>query len=123
MASPDYPEDYPNNEYITWTFVSEPGSLIAVNVFDLALEDGFDFLRFGSGRDPNNTATELAALTGSELPDEQFVTRGNELWVTFVTDGAFNERGFFINLTIVAGKHVTPSNRKVDTKSFPVNYI
>ncbi|PIK48307.1 hypothetical protein BSL78_14846 [Apostichopus japonicus] len=111
------PEDLCNYEWHCRDGSDEEdcGSLIAVNVFDLALEDGFDFLRFGSGRDPNNTATELAALTGSELPDEQFVTRGNELWVTFVTDGAFNERGFFINLTIVAGKHVTPSNRKVDT--------
>lgn len=104
-ASPGYPEeDYPNNATIVWSFTGEPATRFTVNVIDLETEENYDFLNIGYGRDPYDASTLLASFSGSEIPEEAVVTPGNLLWVSLVTDEAFNFRGFYLNISLQACK-------------------
>lgn len=107
IASPGYSmgEDYPNNQNITWTFRSEPGSIFVVNVTDLDVEYAFDFLVIGYGNMPSQ-GTTIARLTGTleDLTETVFETPENELWLRLMSDDSFNGRGFYLNIVVEEGK-------------------
>ncbi|KAJ8020544.1 CUB and sushi domain-containing protein 1 [Holothuria leucospilota] len=103
ITSPGYSmgEDYPNNQNLTWSFRSEPGSFFVVNVTDLDVEESFDFLVIGYGNMPSR-GTTIARLTGSleNLAETVFETPGNALWVRLMSDDSFNGRGFYLNIVV-----------------------
>lgn len=102
LASPGYPDSYPNSEYIVWSFTAEPAGSFLVDIIDLETENGSDFLKIGFGRNPNDTGSVLAILSGN-YSSENVVTPGNELWVSFSSDEAFNFAGFYLNITVIEG--------------------
>ena len=99
IVSPNYPDNYPNNVNTQW-LVSGPADYQIMAVFStFDLEYNYDFLRVGSGLDPDDTASLLATLSGSSLPDN-IVSSSNEMWLVFTSDGSNTELGFRMSIEV-----------------------
>ena len=104
IVSPNYPDNYPNNVNTQW-LVSGPADYQIMAVFSIFdLEDFLDILMVGSGLDPDDTASLLATLSGSFLPDI-IVSNSNEMWLVFTSDVSVTELGFRVNIEVY-----TPGN-------------
>ena len=99
LSSPNYPNTYPSSTYEVWRVAAPEDYSVVVQVVDLDLAQGYDYLDFGYGRSPGRV-TLLGSLTGSEVPESSRTSPGNELWIRF-TSGSVAEarRGFSLYLS------------------------
>ncbi|XP_030832037.1 CUB and sushi domain-containing protein 1-like [Strongylocentrotus purpuratus] len=122
IVSPNYPDYYPNNVNTQW-LVSGPADYQIMAVFStFDLEYNYDFLRVGSGLDPDDTASLLANLSGSSLPDI-IVSNSNEMWLGFTSDGSNTELGFRMNIEVYTPGNYTDLDNgpEVDTFGYGEN--
>ncbi|XP_011679634.2 uncharacterized protein LOC105445595, partial [Strongylocentrotus purpuratus] len=117
IVSTNYPNNYPNNINTQW-LVSGPADDQIMAVFStFDLEYNHDFLRVGSGLDPDDTASLLATLSGSSLPDI-IVSNNNEMWLVFTSDGSNTELGFRVNIEVSIARNYTDLGNGTEVVTF-----
>ncbi len=98
LMSAEYPDSYPPNILCTWTVSSVSKSLITVDVFDLLLETGFDYLIFGKGSDATVSSTIVTKMTGTTKIRRLVFSGDDAIWIKFLTDRTGVERGFSLGI-------------------------
>ena len=109
---------YPNDAYVLWTFYYhdyETGQDITDIVYQIVFDSVYlgqsDFLRIGSGWDPDKTSAVIA-MYGSDddwywdTPDDLFIDAG-KMFVEFDADSTEQWRGFSVTITV---RNVTGTN-------------
>lgn len=93
IKSPNYPEDYPNNENVSFPLEVDPGSRIKLSfiAFDLEFVSDcrWDYVKVLD----TDGITELAKLCGSSLPPT-ISSSGNKMTVFFSSDYVVTNKGF-----------------------------
>lgn len=86
--------DYSNNENYSLLIVSDdPANFVSINFLELAVENGFDFLRIYDGDDAS--APELSPPSGAQTPGTYTSSNvGGNLFVTFVSDYSSTRAGW-----------------------------
>ncbi|XP_043197541.1 uncharacterized protein LOC122368017 [Amphibalanus amphitrite] len=94
LTSPGYPENYPGGLECLYIISAPLGQIITLQIEDLDLEAGNDYIRIRDGPSPDDR--QLAWLTGS-APERRFISStGNVLYLYVRTDLGNSRRGFSI---------------------------
>ncbi|XP_059158904.1 mucin-like protein isoform X1 [Physella acuta] len=98
FMSSNYPDNYPSNQFCTWTIMSNDSlAIISLNITEFVVEGcPYDYLEVYDGRDTN------ADLFGQYCTDAPglVTSSGNSLTVTFTSDGSGNLKGFIASYAI-----------------------
>lgn len=98
FSSPNFPNAYPHNLDCQYRVQVPAGKTIELYILHLELEHSHDNLVIYDGH--SSTSTQIATLTGTTGSGRKFVTTGNELFVTFRSDGSVTRKGFQAVYTI-----------------------
>lgn len=98
FSSPNFPNAYPHNLDCQYRVQVPAGKTIELYILHLELEHSHDNLVIYDGH--SSTSTQIATLTGTTGSGRKFVTTGNELFVTFRSDGSGTRKGFQAVYTI-----------------------
>ena len=108
IISPNYPSSYPPDSDCTF-YVSIPAvSGIRVEFSDFELENTFDHLYYGVGRN-NAVASAIGELSGSFTPDPIYFRVG-VVWFRFISDGSLQSNGFYLTFTATVRKFTQSCN-------------
>eukprot|EP00057_Strongylocentrotus_purpuratus_P030546 XP_781991.3 PREDICTED: uncharacterized protein LOC576610 [Strongylocentrotus purpuratus] len=128
IASPDYPNGYPNYADILWRISAPAGQSVTFRFRDIDLEDRYDKIIIGTGSDFSDRGTRLAFISNrynkTDLPTDLIIPGDAEIWLRFHADISKTFRGFLIEIT--AGPdpfeelNVEPSERQIEVAS-PLN--
>ncbi len=88
---------YRNDLVCSWTVIATDNTKVLLEVVDLQMEDGYDFVMIGNGLDPGDSSTLLKSLTGN-AKIRTLTSSENGMWLTIATDGTTTGRGFHINM-------------------------
>ena len=99
FASPNYPNNYPDNEDCSWGITVPDGLLVKVEFSHFNTEGGYDKLWIYDG--PSGSSSLLVTLTGDLWTPREVISTGSSLWFNFRTDGSFSRRGFEATFTAV----------------------
>ena len=88
---------YRNDLICSWTVIATDDTKVLLEVIDLGMEDGYDFLMIGNGLDPGESLSVITSLTGS-VKIRTLTSSGHGMWLTIATDGTTTGRGFHINM-------------------------
>lgn len=82
-----------NEDYSLLILADDPANFVSINFLELAVENGFDFLRIYDGDDAN--APELTPSGGAQTPGTYTSTvAGGNLYVTFISDHSSTRAGW-----------------------------
>lgn len=100
IKSPYFPDHYPAGRTCVYHIQLPVGNLVHLEFQDFALEGSrscsFDFVEIRESGSENGT--QISKLCGTTLPDP-ITSTYNELWLSFKTDGSYENRGFLANYT------------------------
>ncbi|XP_071498050.1 uncharacterized protein [Diadema antillarum] len=102
IYSPQYPGRYPDDAEYTWLVSAPYGYHVVATFHFFELQWRSDVLTIGHGLDPHDEGTELASLSGEDLP-EAVESSTHEMWLTFTSDSSIAYRGFWIELSAELG--------------------
>ena len=110
IASHNYPDYYPPNAYVLWTFHYDSGSL---DNFDIGyyikfgtvyLESG-EYLKIGFGWDPHNYAKEIASYGGyyqdTTVYPDSLVVEAEDMYIEFEADSFGELLGFEVEIRML----------------------
>ncbi|XP_033121805.1 uncharacterized protein LOC117120830 [Anneissia japonica] len=97
VISANSPGLYNNNEYCLYKISSQRGTYVRFDLMKLDVEEGYDFLLFGSGPNPTDFSSQLFSFTGSIAAESSYHASSNELWVIFTSDATNSGDGYIIN--------------------------
>ena len=104
IRSPYHPANYPQHRQCTYLISAPAGNVIQLQFSDFDVEGSwncrYDFLEIRDGDNQNSTVLGRYCGDSSLAPD--LVTSSyNYLYLTFVTDGSVQNRGFILNYTTI----------------------
>ena len=97
ITSPNYPDDYPQNEYYVTLIRTDPGRVIRISFYDVDLSLK-TYLAFGHGSDTQDFSALFEAYTHLSAVPALFTTLTNEIFVEFHTGVYGGSGGYFIGL-------------------------
>lgn len=98
LTSPGYPKQYPGGLECLYILEAQPGRIISVEVQDLDLIRGRDYLLIKDGDSPNSKP--IARLSGSIDENVRvIISTGNKLYLYFKTSLGDSGKGFNIRYT------------------------
>ncbi|XP_019639002.1 PREDICTED: bone morphogenetic protein 1-like [Branchiostoma belcheri] len=107
VTSPNYPQNYPNNQYCTWT-IPHTQYPVTVKFIDFELEEGgffsscsYDHLEIFDGR------TSLGKFCGTDAP--AVLTTTNGVRINFKSDSSVGQRGFKFTYRVAAPATQAPT--------------
>ena len=99
IESPNYPDGYAENAHELWNVVAPPDQIILLELEDLDLEAGFDYLTVYTGLSAQFDESELIdILSGNEIEHAE-TTYWSNLWLQFTSDSSTNANGFQLRVT------------------------
>ncbi|KAM9855616.1 suppressor of tumorigenicity 14 protein homolog [Aulostomus maculatus] len=130
VQSPGFPDSsYPSNVYLQWQLRADPGHLVRLDFNTLILEDDCqqDFIKIYDSLAPieNRVLTEQCGFPHDSL---SFVSSGNVMLLTLVTDEMRNFPGFRASATQIrraeadCGATLTGDKGSFSSPFFPSNY-
>ncbi|XP_078584733.1 scavenger receptor cysteine-rich domain-containing protein DMBT1-like [Branchiostoma floridae x Branchiostoma japonicum] len=96
VTSPNYPDNYGNEEYCEWTITVPEGSVVLLTFDSFHIEEDYDYLTIYDGG--SDSDTELLSLTG-ETSVHPFTSTSNQMFVRFTSDWLFTLQGFQFSYT------------------------
>eukprot|EP00058_Branchiostoma_floridae_P002772 XP_002588260.1 hypothetical protein BRAFLDRAFT_86708 [Branchiostoma floridae] len=90
IDSPNYPGQYGNNMFCTWTIEVALGEVVKLTPVAFSLEDLYDWIAV------YDDATLLGEYSGQNFPQE-IISTSSTIRLVLVTDGAFTAEGFRIH--------------------------
>ncbi|XP_066288291.1 embryonic protein UVS.2-like [Branchiostoma lanceolatum] len=124
LTSPNYPNDYGNNENCTWTITVPEGRFVRLTLDSFNAEDGIDILTIYDGH--SDSDPQLQSLTGdlSVVTIDPIISTTNKMFVRFTSDESltaqgfrFSYRDFRCGLTLTA-----PPGGTVTSPNYPNDY-
>lgn len=112
LASPGFPQLYPNNAHCRYYFQSAiPGLPLVLEFNEVNTECDNDVLQVGSGDNIDDRLSVIASISGQELV-APIVVPGGQAWVTFDSDLWEVDRGFrlLVHDTPVTGESIISKN-------------
>ena len=106
ITSPNFPQNYPNNEYCTWNIYAPRGHLIELVILELEIEsDGdkcsYDWLEFHDVGDKNSLdGSEVENRLCSNNHPNKIVSTTNRVRLIFKTDDVQTRTGFKIRYSV-----------------------
>ena len=110
FSSPNFPNNYPDNERCSWGITVPSGYRVKVEIHTFVLEQGYDYLYIYDG--PSNYSPQLSRISGFKSTCFSFYSSGKSLWFYFHTDGSATYKGFYATYTAV------PISSKYDASTF-----
>ncbi|XP_066263249.1 cubilin-like [Branchiostoma lanceolatum] len=94
VTSPNYPNDYGNEENCNWTITVPEGNIVRLTFDSFVTEVDYDFLFVYDG--DSDTAAQLQRLTGnmSAVYVPTITSTSTEMFVRFTSDGSKTAQGF-----------------------------
>ncbi|XP_053662149.1 cubilin homolog [Anopheles marshallii] len=126
FTSPNYPSLYPKDTECHWTIKVEPGKRIDLTVEDFHMEVN-DQCRYDGlfiANDANFTH-QVAALCHQQEDPVHLASNGNELYVRFVSDHSFANKGFRASYRAIespCGGKITLHQGFISSPNYPSNY-
>ncbi|XP_051897290.1 tolloid-like protein 2 [Pristis pectinata] len=118
IASPNWPDKYPNRKECTWTISAPPGHRVklAFNEFEIEQHQEciYDYLEVYNGL--SERSSFLARYCGSKKP-ETVVTTGNKMFIKFFSDASVQRKGFQAKHSTECGGHLRAKVRTNDLYS------
>lgn len=104
IASPYHPDPYPSGRTCRYLISQPLNTAIRVEFLNFDIEGSFncnfDYLEIRDGNDQNSSLVGRFCGDPSLTPDP-IMSSLNYLWISFVTDGSVQNRGFRLNYTAV----------------------
>ncbi|KJH43150.1 CUB domain protein [Dictyocaulus viviparus] len=104
ISSPNYPNNYPNNQNCTWHFVTTPGHRLTLTFSSFRIEEHsqckYDSASIYDGGDTN--ALLVGTFCGA-VPPPMFMSSMNQIFLLFTSDASVSRQGFEINYASVCG--------------------
>ncbi|XP_075058584.1 CUB and sushi domain-containing protein 1 [Mixophyes fleayi] len=94
ILSPGYPLNYPNSQTCSWSIRVEPSYNISIFVDTFQSEKQFDELEIFDG--PSGQSSLIVALSGNLTGQQNFTSKGNNVYLRWSTDHATSKKGFKI---------------------------
>lgn len=92
FTSPNYPSNYPDDAHTKWVITAPEGRRILVTFTDFNVETD-DFLYVADKVDTQNSMR----YTGEQMQFPPFLTKGNELKMTFISFSSETRKGFNVS--------------------------
>ncbi|XP_070551405.1 uncharacterized protein [Ptychodera flava] len=99
VKSPNYPDDYEENENCIWRINTPDGDSIFFKILDFDTENLYDVFTIGYGTTVTSVASVGYSYSGDEPTPNDSVLFDKEIWMQFESDSGNNFRGFKIQLT------------------------
>ncbi|XP_060073469.1 uncharacterized protein LOC132553255 [Ylistrum balloti] len=103
ITSPNYPSEYsPYSSCVYWIKAPSEHARVRLYINDVSLEDSgclFDYVKIYDGRDSHSPS--LLDICGDSDYKASVTTSGNQAFVTFVSDGYLEDRGFEIKISLI----------------------
>eukprot|EP00057_Strongylocentrotus_purpuratus_P023992 XP_011678466.1 PREDICTED: low-density lipoprotein receptor-related protein 2-like [Strongylocentrotus purpuratus] len=106
ITSPNYPDDYPQNEYYEILIRTDPGRVIRMSFYDVDLSLN-TYLAFGHGSDTEDFSALFEAYTHRSAVPALLTSLTNEIFVKFHTGVYGGSGGYFIGLEDVDSSDMT----------------
>ncbi|XP_066292607.1 uncharacterized protein [Branchiostoma lanceolatum] len=122
VTSPNYPNDYDNNEFCEWTITVPEGRDVLVEFDSFSTEGSYDVLFINDG--DRYSTTQMQRLTG-ELTFNRFTTTSNVMFLRFTSDGSMTYPGFqfsFRETSGCGGTLTAPPGGTVTSPNYPNAY-
>lgn len=117
LTSPGYPKLYPGGLECLYIIEAQPGRIISLEVQDLDLNAGKDYVLVRDGDDPMSKA--IARLSGDiENNVRVVISTSNKLYLYFKTSLGDSRKGFSIKYTQGCKANIIASNGTVSSPSF-----
>lgn len=122
IASPNYPQSYPESASCEWTLSTSPGNRVYVTFeqFDMEYSENCneDYLEI---RENNGIGALLGVYCGTELPTN--TTTGSKLYIKFYSNSKNTGRGFLIHYGFLHGNQITGlQSGEVTSPLYPYSY-
>ncbi|XP_072881202.1 tolloid-like protein 2 isoform X1 [Hemitrygon akajei] len=118
IASPNWPDKYPNRKECTWSISAPPGHRVKLAFSEFEIEQHqecvYDYLEVYDGLGTRSSL--LARYCGSKKP-ETVVTTGNKMFIKFFSDASIQRKGFQAKHSTVCGGHLRAKVRTNDLYS------
>ena len=92
FVSPNYPNNYPDDEDCSWGITVPDGFLVKVDFSHFNTESNYDELQIYDG--PSASSPLLVTLTGDLSTPPQVISTGSSVWFNFHSDDSASRRGF-----------------------------
>ena len=92
---------YPVDTHCTWHITSEQPGTVVIEFTQFQLEQDFDFLTIGEGRNVSGVG-KILGLTGDWAPNKIIILNTESAWMTFLSDVLFPDFGFALLITVKA---------------------
>ncbi|XP_071940891.1 uncharacterized protein [Antedon mediterranea] len=125
LKSVNNPSPYDDNEYCLYQISSRRGSFIRFQIRMLDVEEGYDFLSFGSGQDPMELSSKMLIATGSmSQQSDSYSTKSNQLWIMFTSDATTTGDGYIIDVydDSCGINSLFGSGGQISSPSYPMDY-
>ncbi|XP_069141752.1 LOW QUALITY PROTEIN: mannan-binding lectin serine protease 1-like [Argopecten irradians] len=103
ISSPNYPGQYqPYSFSVYWIKAPSENQRIHIEIRDVSLEDSgclFDYVKMYDGRDSHSPS--LLDICGDSTHTSYVTSSGNQAFITFVSDGYLEDRGFQIHISFI----------------------
>ncbi|XP_077864850.1 cubilin-like [Saccoglossus kowalevskii] len=117
ITSPNYPDQYDNNEYCEWRVRALSGNALLVHLRDLSTEYLFDWVDIGEGDVPDDN--RVHHISGFLRPWRFWTSSTSEIWVTFSSDASFAFRGFMLDIEELFTEE--PTEKPIPTEPVPID--
>jgi hypothetical protein len=95
IESTNYPGKYQSYSNCKWTLEGPRGTNIVLQFSEFDTEKNFDTVQILGGGRTDDTAVNMASLSGAlDLSSQSFVSASNFMVIKFKTDGSVEKRGF-----------------------------
>ena len=107
ISSPYYPNSYPSSRTCIYEIVQSPEKGIVLTIVDMEIEPSiggscdYDALFIFDGDDDNSTLLDTLCRDAGSVPSQPYYSSLNYMYLKFVTDASFSNRGFMANYTTV----------------------
>ncbi|XP_066263260.1 cubilin-like [Branchiostoma lanceolatum] len=125
VTSPNYPNDYGNEENCDWTITVPEGNIVRLTFDSFVTEVDFDFLFVYDGG--SDIAAPLKRLTGdmSAVDAPTITSTSTQMFVRFTSDESISAQGFqfyIANTARCGGSLAAPPEGYVTSTNFPRDY-
>nr|XP_026694942.1 CUB and sushi domain-containing protein 3-like [Ciona intestinalis] len=115
ITSPNYPNNYPNNANCSWRITAPEGMRVQINFASFDTESDYDILTLFNGN-------RLMRRLSGNIINRVYTSRGNVLFLTFISDSSYVRPGFtgtyqiFVRTTTTT---VTTTTSTISTTRLP----
>ncbi|XP_071514687.1 cubilin-like [Panulirus ornatus] len=126
LASPHYPEPYPNEADCEWSIIAGPGNRVQLNfeVFDLENSDNcnLDYVEVHEKDPTGRLLLHNCSSLSDPLPPS--IVAHHSLWLRFRSDDSSSVgRGFLASYSLLFGSEIYGTSGEVVSPMYPVRFM